>query len=158
MKRYECPSCHTKYHVEPAECPACMWANDGEHFMIDNDPNGDLIVTKSAAVAKAVAIDSGFASYNDCPHLCVDVPDGFFTISARLSDGRRITFAFAPYEKDSAAQCVDIHYHDSCKFVHSGKRGIPIQDVILFDRGHKHATPEIVTNICLLLYNREPVE
>jgi hypothetical protein len=158
MKRYECPNCHTKYHVEPAECPACMWVNDGEHFMIDNDPNGDLIITKSSSVAKAVAIESGFAGYNQCPHFLIDIPDGFATISARLSDGRRVTFAFTPYEENAPAQAVDILYHDSSEFVVNGKRKVPMQSVILFDRGHKPAMPPVITGTCLLLYDREPVK
>lgn len=55
----------------------------------------------------------GFATFNGVPHLCVDVPDGGFTISAKTTQGKRVTFAFMPYEDDGAPQCVDIQYHDS---------------------------------------------
>jgi hypothetical protein len=158
MKRYECPSCHTRYHVEPAECPACMWVNNGETFMIDHGPKADLIITESASVAKAVAIDSGFAGYNQCPHFLIDIPDGFATISARLSDGRRVTFAFVPYAENAPAQCVDIIYHDAHEFVINGKRKVPMQNIVLFDRGDKPDVAPIVTCTTLLLYDREPVK
>ena len=52
---------------------------------------------------------AGFAKFNDGQHLCVEVPDGRSTISVKLSDGRQITFAFCPYEKDGRPQCIDIH-------------------------------------------------
>jgi|TARA_R110000803_G_scaffold103620_1_gene171772 hypothetical protein len=49
-----------------------------------------------------------YALWNDCDHLCVDVPDGISTISCKLSDGRQITFGFTPYELNGIPKCIDI--------------------------------------------------
>tara|TARA_R110002167_G_scaffold99086_1_gene260112 strand:- start:52 stop:741 length:690 start_codon:yes stop_codon:yes gene_type:complete len=49
-----------------------------------------------------------YALWNDCDHLCVDVPDGVSTISCKLSDGRQITFGFTPYETGGIPKCIDI--------------------------------------------------
>jgi hypothetical protein len=60
----------------------------------------------SAKVEKA-----GYAKFNNCPHLCVDIPDGHSTITCRTVDGRRITFAFCPYHDRGPPQCVDVQAH-----------------------------------------------
>ena len=54
----------------------------------------------------------GFARFNDVPTLPIDIPDGNFTISARTSDGRRITFFFGEYKRGAAPSFIDIQYHD----------------------------------------------
>jgi hypothetical protein len=59
-------------------------------------------------VKPGTAKQIGFARFNNGDHLCVDVPDGHSTISARLSDGRQVTFAFCPYEDGGVPKCVDI--------------------------------------------------
>jgi len=59
------------------------------------------------ADAKAI----GFAGFNNVPHKVIDLPDGAFTISAKTSDGRRVTFCFMPYG-DGPARFVDIQFHD----------------------------------------------
>lgn len=53
--------------------------------------------------------DAGFARFNQGQHLCVDIPDGHFTISVKTSEGRQITFAFVPYKEGKPARCIDIH-------------------------------------------------
>lgn len=53
-----------------------------------------------------------YATFNRGPHLAVDIPAGHATITARTSDGKRITFAFVPYD-DNTTGCVDIEYHDA---------------------------------------------
>jgi len=53
-----------------------------------------------------------FARFNPCPHTDIDLPDGDHTISVRMSNGKRITFAFVGEQKDKPAQCVDVKYHD----------------------------------------------
>lgn len=63
------------------------------------------------SVSPEEAEAAGFASFNNNPHLCLEIPDGQFTISARTSTGRQVTFAFVPYKKDGPAQCVDITDH-----------------------------------------------
>ncbi|WP_286881359.1 hypothetical protein [Sphingomonas sp.] len=54
----------------------------------------------------------GFARFNDVPTLPIDIPDGNFTITAKTSDGRRITFFFGEYKRGSPPSFVDIQYHD----------------------------------------------
>lgn len=56
---------------------------------------------------------AGFAAFNAFPHLCVEVPDGGFTISARTSEGKRVTISFVNYKDGGAAGCVDVQYHDA---------------------------------------------
>jgi len=52
--------------------------------------------------------DAGFMRFNGGTHLAVDVPDGMSTISAKLSDGRKIVMSFVPYEAGGVPNCVDI--------------------------------------------------
>jgi hypothetical protein len=78
---------------------------------------------------------TGYATFNFNPTLCVDVPDGNFTISAKTSDGRRITFAFLAYERGGAPQAVDIAYHDGDKELNVNKKLLPVFDVIGFGGG-----------------------
>jgi hypothetical protein len=86
----------------------------------------------SPEAAKAL----GFAEFNGGPHLCVDVPDGMSTITARTSDGRRITFAFLEYEKGKPPQAVDIQYHDNGTVRFNGHNRIPTYDVLVFNGPH----------------------
>lgn len=53
----------------------------------------------------------GFAGFNDVPHTIIEVPDGPFTISAKTSDGRRVTFCFTPCG-DGPSRFVDVQFHD----------------------------------------------
>ena len=63
-------------------------------------------------MTKADAEAIGFAGFNDVPHKVIDLPDGDFTISAKTSDGRRVTFSFQPHSPDGTARFVDIQFHD----------------------------------------------
>jgi len=63
-------------------------------------------------MSKADAEAIGFAGFNDVPHKVIDLPDGDFTISAKTSDGRRVTFSFQPHSPDGTARFVDIQFHD----------------------------------------------
>jgi hypothetical protein len=56
---------------------------------------------------------AGYAHFNRVPHLCVDVPDGGFTITAKTSEGKRVTFSFMPYKIGGPPQTVDVVYHDA---------------------------------------------
>ena len=51
-------------------------------------------ITDLPVMTRADAIAAGFAGYNDVPHKPIDVPDGAFTITAKTSEGRRVTFCF----------------------------------------------------------------
>lgn len=59
------------------------------------------------------AARNGFATFNDCPHMCIDVPDGMQTITCRTSDGEQVTFCFIPYRTGRVADCIDIYQHTS---------------------------------------------
>jgi hypothetical protein len=52
----------------------------------------------------------GYNKFNSSQHLCVDVPDGSSTITCKLSDGSKVTFAFCSYAdgKPAAPGCVDV--------------------------------------------------
>lgn len=83
---------------------------------------------------------AGFAEFNRCPHLCVEVPDGTCTISARTSDGHLVTFCFLPTHGPmhaSPAGCVDIQFHNSAapriKGVNQDTR--PVQHIVGFTPG-----------------------
>lgn len=79
----------------------------------------------------------GFAVFNGGTHLCVDVPNGHYTVSCRLSNGKRVTFAFVPYREGGPADCVDIHHKTGAPI--TGERqidhGRPGQNVICFSGG-----------------------
>src|SRR3546814_6895908 len=70
-------------------------------------------ITQLPVMTARDAESIGFARFNDVPTLPIDIPDGNFTISAKTSDGRRITFFFGEYSRGSAPSFVDIQYHDS---------------------------------------------
>lgn len=70
-------------------------------------------ITQLPVMTASDAESIGFARFNDVPTLPIDIPDGNFTISARTSDGRRITFFFGEYQRGSPASFVDIQYHDN---------------------------------------------
>lgn len=81
------------------------------------------------------AKDAGFATFNDGDHLCVEIPDKSFTITAKTSEGKKITFAFGQYEENGPPKCVDIQHHTSGAFKENGERQIPIQEGICFTTG-----------------------
>lgn len=81
------------------------------------------------------AVNNNFAKFNGGPHLCVDVPNGHFTISARTKEGKQITFAFCPYEDNGPPQCVDIKHHTAAESVLNGTTECQIQRVICHSMG-----------------------
>lgn len=90
-----------------------------------------LQITPDDAAAKAL----GFAGFNRNPHLCVEVPNGGFTLSCRLGDGTRVTFAFvATRSGDVPAGCVDIQLHDETRR-HPARPDLPVFDMIGFGPG-----------------------
>lgn len=80
-----------------------------------------------------------YARFNeDGEHFNIDIPDGSYNISARTSSGKRITFAFVPYEKDGEGMCVDIVYHgrpEAYPARTDGELNCPKQRTVLFGRG-----------------------
>lgn len=113
-------------------------------------------------LTREAAKEAGFAIYNNAPHLAVEVPDGPFTITARTSQGRHITFAFMSYEADSPPQCVDVLVHDDLAgTVKNGQQQLPVQQVIVFKVGNqlfRAGTGDGAVTTCLLLTVAEPGE
>jgi hypothetical protein len=95
------------------------------------------------------AVKRGFATFNKGPHLLVDVPDGNFTISAKTSSGKRVTFAFAPYKKDGEAGCVDVSYHDSGKTLSNNEEDLPAFNTIGFTPGGGKETESTIVAVLL---------
>lgn len=87
------------------------------------------LLTRDEAVAQ------GYAKFNNGPHLCVDIPNGGFTISARTSEGKLITFAFCPYADNGPPQCVDVQCQTPERTVMNGDFVCPVQRVICFTTG-----------------------
>jgi hypothetical protein len=86
------------------------------------------------------AVAAGYAEFNRVPTLAVDVPDGGFTISAKTSEGKRITFSFMPYRNGGPPQCVDVCYHDGGDEPNVNKEITPHFDVIGFGGGPNRKT------------------
>ena len=86
---------------------------------------------RGISVSKLNAIEDGFAGFNNAPHLCVDVPDGFFTISARTPNGKKVTFAFCPVSEGIGHHCVDICHHGE----KLSANGAPLQEVSVRGQG-----------------------
>jgi hypothetical protein len=90
----------------------------------------------TASDAEAV----GFARFNDVPTLPVDIPDGNFTISARTSDGRRITFFFGEYQRGAPPSFIDVQYHDYGSVIPNANGGTsPTFDMLTIGMGGRHA-------------------
>lgn len=106
----------------------------------------------------------GFAKFNRCPHLCLEIPDGGLTVSCRTSEGHTVTFAFCPYKSGGPPQCVDIQRHDAAETVPNGDRAVPVQRVICRGIGPvRYVSPDgqpdkAVTLTVLLLTNREETQ
>lgn len=90
-------------------------------------------------MTKADAEAIGFAGFNDVPHKVIDLPDGDFTISAKTSDGRRVTFSFQPHSPDGTARFVDIQFHDRGTTIPSGNgHPMPTFNAFAITRGGRH--------------------
>jgi hypothetical protein len=93
------------------------------------------------------AQEAGFATFNDQPHLCIDIPDGSHTITVRTSEGKTVTFAFQSYTKDGAPQCIDIAREDQTAGVwDNGGESIGRMRAFNWEDGQrKVASPNMVT-------------
>lgn len=111
-------------------------------FFIEDADGGVVAEGLKEAVARQIvafqpvkyfrAEDEGYGKFNTYPHLCVDVPNGGFTISARTSDRQRVTVAFVP-DENGVPHCVDILHHDSPV---KADNGSPVQQMICFTPGN----------------------
>jgi hypothetical protein len=90
-------------------------------------------VLEHALECPADRLPEGFARFNSGKHLCVDVPEGFYTITARDPRGRKITFAFLPSSAkgDGGHHAVDVVTHDGPK----SEDGTPLQSLVCFGQG-----------------------
>jgi hypothetical protein len=82
----------------------------------------------------AAAAEHGFATWNQGPHLCVEIPDGSSTITCRTSQGRKVTFSFVPYQQGGPPQCVDIH-EATGPAIRLDERDSHIQRIVAFGKG-----------------------
>jgi hypothetical protein len=126
-----------------------IYGNEGWDVIQDNTTNLDRDLAAASALAvefedavcggnplvtsPAVATALGYAEFNTNPHLCVDVPDGYFTITARTSEGKRITFAFLASRENGPPQFVDVMFHDSGATRSNGQQEIPVFDMLAFN-------------------------
>ncbi|WP_458733085.1 hypothetical protein [Sphingobium xenophagum] len=81
----------------------------------------------------------GFARFNDVPTMPIDIPDGNFTISARTSDGRRITFFFREYKRGAAPSFIDIQYDNGTTIPNANGGASPSFDLFTIGRGGRNA-------------------
>jgi len=97
-------------------------------------------ITSLPIMNAADAESIGFARFNDVPTLPIEVPDGNFTISARTSDGRRLTFFFGEYRRGAPPSFVDIQYHDHGATIANANGGrSPVFDMLTIGLGGAHA-------------------
>lgn len=93
-------------------------------------------ITTLPVMIAADAESIGFSRFNDVPTLPIDIPDGNFTISARTSDGRRITFFFGEYRTGAPPSFVDIQYHDHGATIANANGGrSPVFDMLTIGLG-----------------------
>jgi hypothetical protein len=111
----------------------------------------------------ADAENIGFARFNDVPTLPIDIPDGNFTISAKTSDGRRITFFFGEYRRGAPPSFVDIQYHDSGTTIANANGGrSPTFEILTIGLGGRHAFdsrklgPDDKPSIAVILLGEPP--
>ena len=96
-------------------------------------------ITDLPVMTRADAVSLGFAGYNDVPHRCVDVPDGAFTITAKTSEGRRVTFCFMGKSYDGPARFCDIQFHDRGTTIPNANNGVsPTFNAFAITRGGRH--------------------
>lgn len=71
-------------------------------------PSSSASMSQLPIMTRADAESIGFAIFNHVPTLPVDIPDGGFTISAKTSEGLRVTFYFGPYRTGGPPRFIDI--------------------------------------------------
>ena len=97
------------------------------------------LITDLPIMTRDDAVAIGFAGFNDVPHKPIDIPDGEFTITAKTSDGRRVTFCFLPDREHSPAGFVDIQYHDAGTSIPNANGGhSPTFNAFGIRRGGRH--------------------
>jgi|18_taG_2_1085343.scaffolds.fasta_scaffold32763_1 hypothetical protein len=103
----------------------------------------------------------GWANESVAPHLFIDIPDGYSTLSTLTSEGKKICICFLPYEEGGAPQCVDILRRDAGGgLMDLGREDyVPTHDVKVMSGGwdllDTRGGDEMPTVTCILLTDRE---
>lgn len=96
-------------------------------------------ITDLPVMTRDDAIAAGFAGYNDVPHKPIDVPDGAFTITAKTSEGRRVTFCFLEKTYGGPPRFIDIQFHDRGTTIPNADNGVsPTFNAFAITRGGRH--------------------
>ena len=92
----------------------------------------------------------GFARFNDVPTLAVDIPDGGFTISAKTTEGRRLTIYFGPNTDGGPPRFADIQFHDSGMTIPNANNGrSPAFDLLTIVEGGRRSYDSRAAEICM---------
>lgn len=98
-------------------------------------------ITDLPVMTRADAVSLGFAGFNDVPHKPIDIPDGAFTLTAKTSEGRRVTFCFMGKTYDGPARFVDIQFHDRGSTIPVPSGGVsPTFNAFAVTGGGRHVT------------------
>lgn len=92
-------------------------------------------ITRLPIMTAADAESIGFARFNDVPTLPIDIPDGNFTITAKTSDGRSITFFFGEYRRGAPPSFVDVQYHDGATIPNANGGRSPVFEMLTIGLG-----------------------
>ena len=105
---------------------------------MDHQPS-PASITQLPVMTSADAENVGFAIFNHVPTLPIDIPDGGFTVSAKTSEGLRVTFYFGPYRTGGPPRCIDICYHDASMTVPDGGGSpVPVFDMFTIAEEGRH--------------------
>ena len=105
---------------------------------MDHQPS-PASITQLPVMTSADAENVGFAIFNHVPTLPIDIPDGGFTVSAKTSEGLRVTFYFGPYRTGGPLRCIDICYHDASMTVPDGGGSpVPVFDMFTIAEEGRH--------------------
>lgn len=111
------PDADTAYKAAAIPVPAAF---ADESSPSSQSPSVSARVSQIPIMTAADATSIGFATFNRVPTLPIDIPGGGFTISAKTSEGRRVTFFFGPNRTGGPARFIDIQYHDAGMTVPDG--------------------------------------
>lgn len=96
-------------------------------------------VTNPPELTPAQAEAAGFRTFNECPHIAINIPDGGCTITTRDHAGKAVTFHFGVYREGGPPTFIDAQFHDSGSTVldKAGKPA-PIFDMLTISKGGAH--------------------
>src|SRR3546814_14259309 len=88
-------------------------------------------------MTSADAESIGCAIFNHVPTLPIDIPDGGFTVSAKTSEGLRVTLYFGPYRTGGPPRFIDIQYDAGMTVPDGGGSPAPVFDMLtIAEKGH----------------------